>query len=63
MFLCSALAALALQDDAVDRLFRTAGVGSDKEFDTWQRKKTGSYAWLYPRDAKKRVRIRFQPES
>ena len=35
----------------------------DKEFDGYHRKKSGSYAWLYPCDKEGRVRLRFQPES
>jgi hypothetical protein len=34
-----------------------------REYDTYERRKTGSFGRLYPRDDKKRVRIRLQPES
>lgn len=34
-----------------------------KEFDVWERPKTGSWAWLYPADKSGAIRLRFQPES
>lgn len=38
-------------------------LGYEPKDDQYERRKTGSFAWLHAPDAKHRVRLRFQPES